>query len=109
MMSGGLSHLSQIHQDDQEMLLMLGLYANTAKMFSAQSILLDQGLNHQIALLKEHFEQQQHVINQTLKPFLPKIPLAEQRHTELLQSFLKKRQQTKARVKESAGVGALER
>ena len=77
MMSESLSHLSQIHQDDQEMLHMLRLYANTAKMFSAQSILLDQGLNHQVALLKEHFDQQQHVVNQTLKPFLPRIPLTE--------------------------------
>lgn len=77
MMLGSLSHLSQIYQDDQEMLIMLRVYANTAKMFGAQSVLLNEGLSHQGALLKEHFLQQQHVVNQTLRPYLPKIPLAE--------------------------------
>lgn len=109
MMLGSLSHLSQIYQDDQAMLIMLRVYANTAKMFSAQSVLLNEGLNHQSALLEEHFTQQQHVVNQTLKPYLPRIPLAEQRHKELLQSFLKKRQQAKEAFKESAGLAALER
>lgn len=109
MMLGSLSHLSQIYQDDQEMLIMLRVYANTAKMFSAQSVLLNEGLNHQSALLKEHFSQQQHVVSQTLKPYLPKIPLAEQRHKEVLQNFLKKRQQAKESFKESAGLATLER
>jgi hypothetical protein len=57
MMLGSFSHLSQIYQEDQEMLIMLRVYANTAKMFSAQSVLLDEGLNHQSALLKEHCQQ----------------------------------------------------
>ena len=35
MMLGSMSHLSQIYQDDQELLIMLRFYANTAKMFSA--------------------------------------------------------------------------
>jgi hypothetical protein len=49
------------------------------------------------------------VVNQTFRPFLPKIALAEQRHKELLQAFLKKRHQAKESFKESAGLAALER
>lgn len=57
MMLGSLSHLSQIYQDDQDMLIMLRFFANTAKMFSAQSVLMNEGLNQQYLLLNEHFTQ----------------------------------------------------
>jgi len=43
------------------------------------------------ALLKVHFEYQQAIINQGIKAFLPKINMAEQNYTDILEKFLKKR------------------
>jgi hypothetical protein len=56
-MQGSLSLLSQIHQDDKDA-ASLDMFANTAKMFGNQSILLDEILNMQSSLLAQHLEYQ---------------------------------------------------
>jgi len=43
------------------------------------------------ALLRGHFEYQQAIINQGIKPFLPKIAMVEENYTDILEKFLKKR------------------
>jgi hypothetical protein len=60
-------------------------------------------------LLKTHFEYQQHVMNQSLRPFLPKIASAESNYKVAMDKFLTKRMAMKEQVKESAGLGNIER
>ena len=61
------------------------------------------------SLLTSHFEYQQHVINQSMKPFLPKIQKAESNYLQLHEAYLQKRKNLKEEVKDNAGLGALER
>jgi hypothetical protein len=61
------------------------------------------------ALIKGHFEQQHFVVEQSMKPFLPKIKDAESNYKELLNKFIQKRDMLKDQVKDSIGLGALER
>ena len=56
------------------------------------------------ALLKNHFNYQQHVINQSMKPFLPKIATAEKLHNESMAKFLKQRENQKDEVKSSTAL-----
>jgi hypothetical protein len=45
LMQGSLSLLSQIYQDDQEFIVMLEVFANCAKMFAGQTVLLNTMLS----------------------------------------------------------------
>jgi hypothetical protein len=48
-------------------------------------------------------------MNQSLRPFLPKITSAESNYKEAMDKFLTKRNAMKEQVKESAGLGNIER
>ena len=61
------------------------------------------------ALIKGHFDHQLAVIDQSLKPFLPKIKDTENNYSLILNKFIQKRDMLKDQVKDSAGLGALER
>lgn len=49
------------------------MLANCAKMFGNQSVLIEQMLMNLKEHMLEHFEYQQHIVLQTMKPFISKI------------------------------------
>lgn len=109
LMQGSLIHMSQLYQDDSEQQALMEIFGQSAKMFAAQAILSHHMQRNFNALLKVHFEYQQAIINQGIKAFLPKINMAEQNYTDILEKFLKKRLLLKDQVKDSAGLGSLEK
>ena len=102
LMMGSLSHISQLYQDDPGFAVPFEIFANISKIHGAQSIMTEANLQKMNSLLKTHFEYQVHVLNQSIKPFLPKITQAELQHLQTLEKFLSKRQQVKEKIK---GVG----
>ena len=85
-----------------DILVQLEVLANCAKIFGPQTILIGQMLGQYCAVIKTHFMYQQQIINQTIKPFLPKVAQAEQLHTEALGKFLAKRQLIKGGIRQAS-------
>ena len=79
-MMGSMSHVSQLYQDDAGFAVLFEIFANISKLLGPQSIMTEANLQKVNSLLKTHFEYQVHVLNQSIKPFLPKITQAEQQH-----------------------------
>lgn len=73
----------------------LELYANCAKMFGTQSVLVDSMVKSTNELLNSHFRYQTQLISHSVKPYIPKIIQATDKYTEALYSFQRKREQLK--------------
>ena len=86
--------------EDPIFTLNLEIFANCAKLYGNQSILIETMLKPLNKLVREHFKYQQQLMAHSVRPFLPKIDTATNRYTENLYKFIKKRETIKNDLKD---------
>ena len=95
--------------DHEEHGPMYYIYSDSSKLIDQQSQLMKTMYSKFSALIRNHFSYQQSVINQSMKPFLPKIATAKQLLSENMTKFSQERELKKDEVKLTSGLFTLEK